>query len=624
MKLPLCKILISLIAPSIHSLPVGRIPEETVKQILDATDIVDLIGSYFPLKRAGGDYKCNCPFHNEKTPSFNISPVKQFYHCFGCKESGNAISFVMNYENVPFTEAVQKLANRAGITIIEDVFDPEADKIRRRISRVKELNNKTARYYHQLLLKSPDAEHAREYLKSRGFSKETAEKWLIGWAPRNSAKFFQLVKEKGFNGREILQARLGGLRDKNNPRSGLYAKFYDQLTFPINNDYGDVVGFSARVLRADDKRGKYINTSDSPLFQKSKLLFGLDKARKHMGKEKFALICEGQIDTIVLHEAGFENTISALGTAFTEEHARMLKRYADRVVLCYDGDSAGITAADKAFRNLTALGIPVKLMHLPAGDDPDTFIKTHGAEKFRELLESAKDFLDAKLDKELPTINLSSASERAALLKRLAELVAVMSDELVRDASIQNLAIRLRMGADEFRQAVSAAKNTPAYSNAYKKEDAKPQQIEASALDRSIGYLCHLAMNSGDAAEFLCEQLESLDECLDHFAGSQILRTILARRPDPESVSARQAFLMTLPEPDQRALIPGLTESPPADPVSSASDTVALVLAKYYQGQESALRSKLNDPNLSSAEIFESLEEAKRLQTILKQLDQRF
>jgi len=603
---------------------VGRIPEETVKQILDATDIVDLIGSYFPLKRAGGNFKCNCPFHNEKTPSFNINPAEQYYHCFGCGESGNAIGFVMNYENRPFVEAVKRLADRAGITIIEDAYDPEADKRRRQISRIKELNNKTARYYHQLLLKSPDARHARDYLKSRGFSQETAEKWLIGWAPRNSANFFRLVKDKGFTGREIFNAGLGGLKNKDNPSMGLYAKFYDQLTFPINNDHGDVVGFSARILRADDKRGKYINTNDSPLFNKSKLLFALDKARRPMGREKFALICEGQVDAIVLHESGFENTISALGTAFTEEHARILKRYTDRVVLCYDGDGAGLNAADKAFKHLTALGVPVKLMHLPDGDDPDTFIKTHGSEKFRELMENAKDFLDAKLDKKLPAINLSSASERAALLKELAQLVAVMSDDLVRDASIQNLAIRLRLGAHEFRQAVSAARNAPDYGNSSKKNDSMPRQIEATALDRSLAYLCHLAMNSSDAAEFLCEQLESLDECLDHFAGSQLLRSILSRRPDPESVSARQAFVMTLPEADQRALSPSLSEALPADPVSSASDTVALILAKYYQSQESALRSKLNDPSLSSAEIFESLEEAKRLQTILKQLDQRF
>ena len=619
----LCKILISLIAPSLHNPAVGRIPEETVKQILDATDIVDLIGSYFPLKRAGSNFKCNCPFHSEKTPSFNINPAEQYYKCFGCGEGGNALSFLMNYENLPFVDAVKKLAGRAGITIIEEAFDPESDKRRRRISRIKELNNKTARYYHQLLLKSPDAEHAREYLKSRGFSKETTEKWLIGWAPRNSAKFFQLVKEKGFTGREILQAGLGGLKNKDNPAMGLYAKFYDQLTFPINNDYGDVVGFSARILRADDKRGKYINSPDSPLFNKSKLLFALDKARRPMGKEKFALICEGQVDAIVLHESGFENTVAPLGTAFTEEHARMLQRYTDRVVLCYDGDAAGLKAADRAFTHLTAIGLPVKLMHLPAGDDPDTFIKAHGPEKFRELMESAKDFLDAKLDKELPTINLSSATERAALLQRLAELVAVMSDDLVRDATIQNLAIRLRLGADEFRQAVSAAKKKPNYQGR-KKDNEDGQRPEPSPLDRTIGYLCHLSLNSYDAAEFLCEQHETLDECLNEFAGSHILRAILSRRPDPTSVSARQAFLMTLPEADQLALSAHSSEGIPADPVSSASDTVALMLAKYYQSQERALRSRQNTPGLSPAEIFETIEEAKRLQQILKQLDQRF
>lgn len=602
----------------------GRIPEETVKQILDATDIVDLIGSYFPLQRAGSNFKCVCPFHAEKSASFNINPVGQYYHCFGCSESGSAVSFLMNYENLPFVDAIKKLAQRAGINIVEEAFDPESDKRRRRISRIKELNNKTARYYHQLLMKSPDAGHARDYLKSRGFSKETAEKWLIGWAPRNSAKYFQLVREQGFKGREIFNAGLGGLKNADHPGSGLYAKFYDQLTFPISNDYGDVVGFSARVLRTDDKRGKYINTPDSVLFNKSKLLFALDKARRAMGKEKFALICEGQVDAIVLHESGFENTVAPLGTAFTEEHARMLKRYTDRIVLCYDGDAAGLNAADKAFKHLTATGLPVKLMHLPTGDDPDTFIKAHGPEKFRELMEKAKDFLDAKLDKELPTVNLTSASERAALMKKLAELVAVMSDDLVRDASIQNLAIRLRLGVDEFRKAVSTERKNPGYNKHAKKDEPGKARVEATILDRSVGYLCHLAMNSGDAAEYLCEQLESLYECLEAFAGSHLLTTILARRPDPGSAAAKQAFLMTLPEPDQMALTQTLAEGIPADPVSSAADTVALILANYYQGQERALRSKLNDTSLSSEEIFESLEEAKRLQLILKQLDQRF
>ncbi len=607
----------------------GRIPEETVEAILEATNIVDLIDSYIPLKRAGSLFKCNCPFHNESTPSFTVNPAWQRYKCFGCGESGSAIRFLMNYENLTFPDAIKKLASKCGIQIQEEAYDPQADKRRRKLSTLKELNNKTARFYHQMLMTSPDAQHARDYLKKRGFSKEVAEKWLIGWAPKNSNLFLAKAREGGFKGREIVQAGLGGMKDENNPRAGLWVKFWDQLTFPIHNDVGDVVGFSARILREDDKRGKYINTNDTPLFNKSKLLFGLDKARRAMGKEKFAIICEGQIDAIVLHEEGFENTVGPLGTAFTEEHARMLKRYTDRIVLCYDGDGAGLKAADKAFAQLTSVGLPVKLMHLPAGDDPDTFIKANGSEKFRELLESSKDFFDAKLDKELPQINLSSASERAGLLKRLTELVAVMNDDLVRDATIQNLAIRLRLGSDEFRQAVSAERNKPKYPDRgrrFEKDHEKKVVIEPTLLDRSIAYLCHLSMRSSDAAEYLCEQLESLEECLPEIPGNDILKKILARRPNPESPASRQTFLMTLEEADQLALEQSFdeTESLPADPVESAADTVAIMLAKYYQNKEKFLRSKLNDTTLSTEEMFATIEEVKRLQLILRDLPQRF
>lgn len=601
----------------------GRIPPETIEQILAATDIVDLIGSYFPIKRSGSTFKINCPFHGEKTPSFHINPGWQNYKCFGCGESGNALSFLMEYENLPFIDAVKKLADRAGITIIEEVSDPESDRKRRKISRLKELNNKTARFFHSQLLKNPDAAHAREYLKSRGFSKETAEKWLIGWAPQNSNLFLQMAREGGFTGREIVQAGLGGLKNKENARAGLWVKFYDQLTFPIHNDVSDVVGFSARILREDDTRGKYINTNDTPLFNKSKLLFALDKARRPMGKEKFALICEGQVDAIVLHESGFENTIAPLGTAFTEDHARMIKRYTDRVVLCYDGDKAGLAAADKTFKQLTAQGLPVKLMHLPEGDDPDTFIKSHGAEAFRELMDRSKDYFDAKLDKELKSVNLSSASERAQLMQELAGAVVEMSDDLLRDATIQNLAIRLRLGVEDFRQFISTEKNKPK-PKARRLDDPDKEIVEPTPIDHLVSYLCHLALNSEAAAEYLVEQLESLDECLEGVIGSNILHSILSKRPNPESAAAKQAYLMTIPTPDRLALEKTFNDALPADPVSSAGDTVAMLSARHFQMKEKALRSHLNDPNLTQEEIMKAFEEVKQLQSILKEIDQRF
>ena len=602
----------------------GMIPRETIEHILEATDIVDLIGGYFPLKRSGSDFKINCPFHGEKTPSFNINPARQRYKCFGCDASGTALNFLMEYENLPFVDAVRKLADRAGIPIIEEATDPESDRKRRKISRLKELNNKSARFFHEQLLKNPDANHAREYLKKRGFSKETAEKWLIGWAPRNSNLFLQMARENGFSGREILQAGLGGLKDRENPRSGLWVKFYDQLTFPIHNDVDDVAGFSARILREDDKRGKYINTNETPLFNKSKLLFALNKARRPMGKEKFALLCEGQVDAIVLHESGFENTIAPLGTAFTEDHARMIKRYTDRVVLCYDGDNAGLAAADKTFKQLTAQGLPVRLMHLPDGDDPDTFIKKNGAEAFCKLLESAKEYFDAKLDKELKNINLASPADKTNLLQELAKSVCVMDDDLLRDATIQNLAIRLRLGVEEFRQTVASAKADLKRFKPREAEEGRADKVETTTIDRFIIYLCHLALNSEAAGDYLREQLESLQECLIETLGNQVLLDILAKKPNPESEASKQAYLMTIPKSDRIALENGFSDAIPEDPVSSASDTVAMLSARFYQVKEKALRTRLNDPGLTSDQILEAFEEVKRLQSILKELDQRF
>jgi len=367
----------------------GRIPEDVIQKVIDATDIVDLIGSHVQLKRAGSTFKGLCPFHNEKTPSFNVSPSRQNYKCFGCGEGGSAIGWLMSYENLPFVDAVKKLADRANIIIREEVEDPQADKLRRRRSQLVDLNNKTARFYHQLAMSHPDAEHVREYLKSRGFDKELCERWLIGWAPADPNVYFDWVKQQGFKGRDLVTAGMAAQKDENDPRRGLYLRLKDRLMFPIHNDYGDVLGFSGRQLRHDPKSGKYINTPETPLFKKSKIIFGLDRARKPMRDAKYALICEGQIDVIACHEAGLTHAVAGLGTAFTDEHAKLLKRFTDKVILCYDADAAGIKASSRAFKELAGAGISVRYAQMPPGDDPDTYIQAQGAEKFRALIEQA-------------------------------------------------------------------------------------------------------------------------------------------------------------------------------------------------------------------------------------------
>ncbi len=603
----------------------ARIPEEVVEQVLAANDIVDVINAYLPLKRAGSLFKTNCPFHNEKTPSFTVNPAWQNYKCFGCGESGSALGFVMRYENLQFLDAVKKLAQRAAIPIVEEAYDPESEKRRHLATRLKELHNKAVRYFHERLLRDPAARHAREYVKSRGFTKETAETWQMGWAPANSRNFLAWAKEKGFSGRELEKSGLCGLHDEKNPRSGLWTRFFDRLMFPIHNDYGDVVGFSARQLKEDKRSGKYINTPETPIFKKSKILFALDRARKNISREKYALLCEGQLDVIACHEAGLDHAVAGLGTAFTEEHARLLKRYTDHVTLCFDGDKAGLEAAGKAFVHLAAVGLPVKLAHLPEGDDPDTFLKKNGAEALRELLDKAHDFFDAKLDRDLKAKNLSNPTERADLLKQYAALVSHISDDLVRDATIQNMATRLRLGADDFRQEVHRAGKRKQYRDNYRgRDDDQPAPVQAAALDPHLAYLCHLALTSEDAAEYLCEQLESIYELLAEAPGGHLLKRILARRPQAGNTAAIMAFLTTFKPSEQLALNRSFTHDSPANPVQAATDTINLLLGTQLQKKESALRASLNDSNLTTEQMMATLTEIKEIQTFLKNLPDRF
>ena len=424
----------------------GRIPEETIEQVLAATDIVDLVGSYLPLKRAGGTFKALCPFHNEKTASFNVNPIRQSYHCFGCGEGGNAIGFVMAYENLPFPDAIKRLASRAGIVIQEEIFDPKADKRRKLRARLVELHNAAAKFMHEQLMTSPDAEHAREYLKSRGYGQGMAKRWLIGWMPDNPNVFLDWARCQKFTGAELINCDLAGRKDANNPRAGIFVRFRGRLMFPIHNDYGDIIAFSGRQLRHDPNSGKYINSRETLIFKKSKTFFALDKARRPMTKEKFALLCEGQIDVIACHESGIACAIATLGTACTPDHSRLLKRFTNDVVLCFDADPAGFKAADKAFKILAGDGLNVRMVRMPEGEDPDTLIKKIGADAFRELAVSARDYFEVKLAHETKIRDLTSVRERAALANELSDLVAYVDDKMTKEALINQISTHLAVG----------------------------------------------------------------------------------------------------------------------------------------------------------------------------------
>jgi DNA primase len=604
---------------------VGLIPKETIEQVLASTDIVDLISSYIPLKRAGSGYKANCPFHNEKTPSFNVSPSKQFYHCFGCGKSGNAIGFVMDHEGLLFMDALKKLASKAGVHLEDEADDPKARARRRSRGKLLDLHRESSAFFHELLKTDKNCQHARDYLKSRGFGREMAERWEIGWMPDNPAVFLEWVRSKNYSGKDLISAGLAGLKDEDRPAAGLYVRFRDRLMFPIRNEVGDVIAFSARQLREDTRTGKYINSPETDIFKKSNVLFGLDRAKKSILKEKTAIICEGQIDAIACHENGIENAIAPLGTACTSQHAKILKRYTPLIVLCYDADNAGVKACERAFRELTPEGLSVKVGELPPGDDPDTFLKNHGVDAFREKIDNAVDFFDFKIATARKSGRMESVEGRTELTRECTDLLAVMGDHAARDQQINLVASLLGVGSSTLRESIGTAsrKAKAQASRAVRRHDddeAKEEPTQPLPLDRTVGYLCSLALSSSPAQHFLSEQFETLHEAKAWVEGVGLLEKILGASPDPESNAAVNAFVADLRKEEQLALHQqmGAVDVPETEGLQSAEQALGMLSSIVLQRRDASVKARLKEPGISPEKMRDLLEEAKEIAGLLR------
>lgn len=602
----------------------GLISKETIERVLASTDIVDLIGSYIPLKRAGTGYKANCPFHHEKTPSFNVSPHKQFFHCFGCGKSGNAIGFVMEHEGLLFMDALKRLATKAGVHLEEEPDDPNARAARKSRGRLLDLHREASAFFHELLKTDPQCQHARDYLKSRGFGREMAERWEIGWMPENSRVFLDWARSKNFTGKDLVGSGLASLKDEGKPANGIYVRFRDRLMFPIRNEVGDVIAFSGRQLREDPRSGKYINSPETEIFKKSNVLFALDRAKKAILKEKTVILCEGQIDAIACHEGGVENAIAPLGTAFTEQHARILKRYAQTAVLCFDADNAGVKACERAFRELAPEGLSVKVVELPAGDDPDTYLKAHGVEGFRKKVVEARDFFDFKIESARKNGRMENAEGRAELARESTELLAAMGDHAARDQQINVVSTLLGLGSATLREGIS---NAVRKAKLQAQRPARGQQEEQTAapvepipLDRTVGYLCHLALTSAPAQHFLSEQFETLHEAKAWVEGIALLEKILAASPDNSSSAAINAFVAGLRKSEQIALHKEMGSSPALaeDGIQAAEQALGMLSSIVLQKRDAAVKAALQEPGLSPERLRELLEEAKEIAGLLR------
>ncbi|MBV8641993.1 MAG: DNA primase, partial [Verrucomicrobia bacterium] len=369
-----------------------RIAQETVEKVAAASDIVEIIGSYFPLKRAGTEFRAICPFHQEKTPSFFVSPSKQSYYCHGCGAGGAVFQFLMQYENIEFPEAVRRLAARAGIPIIEDEIDAEEEAKQSLRKRLLRLHFEAATWFHSNLLRTQAAAHARSYLKDRGINIEIAKRWQIGYSPNAWDALVTWANRAGFTKEELVESGLVKAREEGNPRSNIYDRFRDRLMFPISNDIGEVIAFSGRILRPEAKGGKYVNSPETPLFSKGSILFGLNQSKRFVANARQAIVLEGQLDLITSFEAGIQNVVAPQGTALTERHAALLRRFADEVILFFDADSAGQKAAERALEILFGAGLQVRLGELPPGEDPDSLIRKLGGDAFRARVDIAEDF----------------------------------------------------------------------------------------------------------------------------------------------------------------------------------------------------------------------------------------
>ncbi|HXA09061.1 MAG TPA: DNA primase, partial [Chthoniobacterales bacterium] len=429
----------------------GTIPNHTIEQVAAANDIVEVIGSYFPLKRAGANFRALCPFHQEKTPSFHVNPARQSFHCFGCGVGGSVFRFVMDYEHIDFPASVRRLAARAGIPVIEErggsAEDDRQHEARRTLLR---LHAEAAEWFHENLLKREFAAPARDYLKQRGISSAVVKSWQLGFAPESWDACLKWALDQGYKRGTILQSGLVKLRDEERPESEVYDRFRGRLMFPICNDVGEVIAFSGRILTSDKEAAKYLNSPETPLFRKGSILFGLHKTKRGLIDADCAIVCEGQLDLITLFEAGLTNVVAPQGTAFTDGQARILKRYVNEVVLCFDADAAGQKAAERSLEPLLENNLVVRVAEMPPGEDPDSLVRKEGADKFGARIAAARDFFDFWIEREAASASLTSLSEKMKLARRVAEVVSRVRDQNTRHEISVRAASRLAVPTRDF------------------------------------------------------------------------------------------------------------------------------------------------------------------------------
>ena len=584
----------------------GTLSPATRERIRAASDIVDIIGSYLPLKKAGANFVALCPFHKEKTPSFNVNPHRQIFHCFGCHKGGDVFTFVKEYENIGFMDAVRRLAERAKIPLEFDQT-PGEQQSRHIKDQLLQIHEQITQRWQNALLNEAGGQIARDYLTKRGVSPEAVKLFRLGYAPDAWDDTVNWAKSKNH---DLALVEKAGLILRKEGGEHYYDRFRGRLIFPICDEQGRVIGFSGRVLSGDEKTAKYVNSPETPIFTKSKVFFGLDKSKRALLDAGFAVVCEGQLDLIACFIGGVQNVVAPQGTAFTADHARIIKRYVDEVVLCFDSDEAGQNAAVRSLDHLLASGLAVRVAVVPAPHDPDSFIKANGGEAFRRLVENAEGFFDYYLNRLCKLDDANTDKGRNAILRGMAEAVHKTGNNVLADKYAQKAALRLGVSPEAVR---AEFKKIPAAKTAPGENETEPAaESETPRPSTQEFWLLKLLLLHDDLVAWATLHLDV--NWISHPLTRQIVEKRLAAQTN-ETWKNLAAFLGECESPEMRGLV---TEAVAEDrkipnPDQQLADVVLRLRNQFLDRQIAASIQRASQPETSETDRMELLRQQQEL-----------
>jgi DNA primase len=561
----------------------GMIPPEIVEQVRQACDIVDVIGGYVPLKRAGSKFKALSPFNKEKTPSFFVDPAKQIFKCFSSGNGGDVFKFLMLMENMTFPEAVRRLAQRTGVPIPESgPFDPQA---RSRREELLALHAAVAAWWAKLLHSDPAAEPARAYLKSRDLDSALAQEFGLGYAPEGWDTTMNWARKAGYSLEALETARLVATGSESGKR---FDFFRGRLMIPIHDEAGQVVAFSGRLLDPEAKAQKYVNSSETPIFTKSKILFGLNRTKRPIIEAGSAILCEGQIDLMRCWQKGVKNVVAPQGTAFTEQQARTLKRLAKEVIICFDADSAGQKAAQRVIDVLLKEDVQIRIARMPEGEDPDTLLRKQPVAVFENILREAKDYTRHLLDVACAEEDPASPRGRGLIAQRMAQVIARIPNAVQREGFLLEVARRLQAGRSAIEEEVRKAEaqirhgqrmanTTPAAATEDESHATPEIPAEPIEADKTIEALLSLLLTQPDLVPEVSRRLNPA--WTEGLGGAEVLQKLLEIHADDAWENANR-FQDECDERTKNFLSGLLFDPPPLPPETNAAAYAELLLAR--------------------------------------------